>query len=41
MLAGGAYDEGSLMEGVVRAVFEGLFFAGCFVLLGRRLGLRA
>ncbi len=41
MLTGGAVAEGSFVEGVVRAVLEGMFFVGCFVLLGRRLGIRA
>jgi hypothetical protein len=41
MLALGAHAEGSITEGAVRAAFEGMFFFGCFVLLGRRLGLRA
>jgi hypothetical protein len=39
-LGGGAYAEGSLMEGAVRAAFEGVVFVVCFAALARPLAIR-
>ncbi len=40
MTAGSAIVEHSLAEGLIRGVLEGLAFVGCFVALGRLLGIR-
>jgi hypothetical protein len=37
---GSAFAERSWAEGLTRGVLEAVAFAGCFVLLGRRLGIR-
>jgi hypothetical protein len=40
VLVATGHAERSLLEGAERAVAEGLVLVGCFVALGRRLGIR-
>jgi hypothetical protein len=39
MLVGTGFAEGSIVEGAIRAAFDGVAFAACFLALRRPLGL--